>query len=86
MIQLDRVFKFYRTGKHVKIVLDHISTVFQSGRSYGLLGVNGAGKSTTIRLIHDHAAVLDCAVRIKQFSTNGSHVLLHDIGRNPPQP
>ncbi len=51
MIQLDRVFKFYRTGSHVKIVLDHISTVFQSGRSYGLLGVNGAGKSTTIRLI-----------------------------------
>ena len=51
IIQLDRVFKFYRTGKHVKIVLDHISTVFQSGRSYGLLGVNGAGKSTTIRLI-----------------------------------
>ncbi len=51
MIQFDRVFKFYRTGPHVKIVLDHVSTVFQSGRSYGLLGVNGAGKSTTIRLI-----------------------------------
>lgn len=51
MIQLDRVFKFYRTGSHVKIVLDHVSTVFQTGRSYGLLGVNGAGKSTTIRLI-----------------------------------
>jgi capsular polysaccharide transport system ATP-binding protein len=51
MIQLDRVFKFYRTGSHVKIVLDHISTIFQSGRSYGLLGVNGAGKSTTIRLM-----------------------------------
>ena len=34
----------------------------------------------------DHAAVLDCAVRIKQFSANGPHVLLHDIGRNPPQP
>src|SRR5260370_1183591 len=51
MIQLNDVFKFYRTGGHVKIVLDHVSTVFQSGRSYGLLGVNGAGKSTTIRLI-----------------------------------
>lgn len=51
MIQLDRVFKFYRNRSHVKIVLDHVSTVFQSGRSYGLLGVNGAGKSTTIRLI-----------------------------------
>ena len=51
MIRLDRVFKFYRTKGHVKIVLDHISTSFQSGCSYGLLGVNGAGKSTTIRLI-----------------------------------
>ena len=51
MIQLDRVFKFYRTEGHVKIVLDHASIVFQSGRSYGLLGVNGAGKSTTLRLI-----------------------------------
>jgi capsular polysaccharide transport system ATP-binding protein len=51
MIQLDRVFKFYKTEGHAKIVLDHVSTVFQSGRSYGLLGVNGAGKSTTMRLI-----------------------------------
>src|SRR5664280_1582364 len=51
MIQLDRVFKFYRTEGHVKVVLDHVSMVFQSGRSYGILGVNGAGKSTTIRLI-----------------------------------
>lgn len=51
MIQLDKVFKFYKTEGHTKIVLDHVSTVFQSGRSYGLLGVNGAGKSTTLRLI-----------------------------------
>ena len=51
MIQLDGVFKFYKHHGHTKIVLDHVSTVFQSGRSYGLLGVNGAGKSTTIRLI-----------------------------------
>ncbi len=51
MIQLDRIFKFYRTEGFVKIVLDHVSTVFEPGRSYGLLGVNGAGKSTTLRLI-----------------------------------
>ena len=51
MIQLDGVFKFYKTHGHTKIVLDHISTVFQSGRSYGLMGVNGAGKSTLLRLI-----------------------------------
>jgi capsular polysaccharide transport system ATP-binding protein len=51
MITLDRVFKFYKTDRIVKIVLDHVSTVFEPGRSYGLLGVNGAGKSTTLRLI-----------------------------------
>ena len=51
MIQLDRVFKFYRTRGHVKIVLDHVSTVFEPGWSYGILGVNGAGKSTTLRLL-----------------------------------
>ena len=51
MIQLDRVFKFYKASGHTKIVLDHVSTVFQSGRSYGLMGVNGAGKSTLLRLI-----------------------------------
>ena len=51
MIQLDGVFKFYRTEGIVKIVLDHVSTFFEPGWSYGLLGVNGAGKSTTLRLI-----------------------------------
>jgi capsular polysaccharide transport system ATP-binding protein len=51
MIKLDRVFKFYRTGGVVKIVLDHVSTRFEAGFSYGLMGVNGAGKSTTMRLI-----------------------------------
>jgi capsular polysaccharide transport system ATP-binding protein len=51
MIQLTGIFKFYRTYGHVKIVLDHVSTVFESGWSYGLLGVNGAGKSTTLRIL-----------------------------------
>jgi capsular polysaccharide transport system ATP-binding protein len=51
MIHLDNVFKFYKTDRHVKVVLDHVSTVFENGWSYALLGVNGAGKSTTLRLI-----------------------------------
>lgn len=51
MIQLTNVFKFYKTERHLKVVLDHVSTVFESGSSYALLGVNGAGKSTTLRLI-----------------------------------
>src|SRR5579875_250605 len=51
MIKLDRVFKFYRSHGVVRIVLDHVSAEFASGFSYGLMGVNGAGKSTTMRLI-----------------------------------
>jgi capsular polysaccharide transport system ATP-binding protein len=51
MIKLDRVFKFYKTAGISKIVLDHVSLLFETGYSYGLMGVNGAGKSTTMRLI-----------------------------------
>lgn len=51
MIQLTNVFKFYKTDRHLKVVLDHVSTTIESGWSYALLGVNGAGKSTTMRLI-----------------------------------
>ena len=51
MIKLDSVFKFYRSAGVAKIVLDHVSTRFDTGFSYGLMGVNGAGKSTTMRLI-----------------------------------
>jgi len=51
MIQLNNVFKFYRAEGHTKVVLDHVSALFDSNRSYGLLGVNGAGKSTALRLI-----------------------------------
>jgi capsular polysaccharide transport system ATP-binding protein len=51
MIKLENVFKYYRTGKHRKIILNHVSVDFKPGRSYGILGVNGAGKSTLIRLL-----------------------------------
>ena len=51
MIQLDQVLKFYKTSGQTKVVLDHVSTIFQPGRSYGVMGVNGAGKSTLMRLI-----------------------------------
>lgn len=51
MIQLNSVFKFFKTERHTKIVLDHVSVVFDTAYSYGILGVNGAGKSTTLKII-----------------------------------
>ncbi|MDP9632005.1 UNVERIFIED_ORG: capsular polysaccharide transport system ATP-binding protein [Ensifer adhaerens] len=51
MITLDNVTKYYKTTGHRRYILRNQSMYFASGRSYGLLGVNGAGKSTTMRLI-----------------------------------
>lgn len=51
MIELQDVFKFYRTPNSLKIVLDHVSMRLEDGRSYAILGINGAGKSTLMRLL-----------------------------------
>ena len=51
MITLDRVSKSYRTAAGRKTVLDDLSLVFEPGCNYGILGANGCGKSTLIRLL-----------------------------------
>jgi capsular polysaccharide transport system ATP-binding protein len=51
MIQLENIYKFYRTRGHRKVVLNHISVNFEPGYSYAILGMNGAGKSTMMRTL-----------------------------------
>ncbi len=51
MIVFKNVSKHFRTENHKKVILDHVSITFETGFSYGILGVNGAGKSTTMRMI-----------------------------------
>jgi capsular polysaccharide transport system ATP-binding protein len=51
MIHLENVTKFYRIKGHRRVVLDSASLVFEAGHSYAVLGANGAGKSTTMRLL-----------------------------------
>ncbi len=51
MIELQNVSKHYRVEGRRKVILDKVSMRFETGTSYGLLGVNGAGKSTTMRLL-----------------------------------
>lgn len=51
MITMRRVNKFYKVEGQRRYVLKDQSMHFEGGYSYGLLGVNGAGKSTTIRLL-----------------------------------
>jgi len=53
MIVLDRVSKRYRShgSGHSKLVFDELSAVFEPGRTVGILGRRGAGKTTLIRMI-----------------------------------
>lgn len=51
MIEFQDVFKYYKTERHRKVVLNGLSLAIDSTRSYGLLGKNGAGKSTFLKLV-----------------------------------
>lgn len=51
MINLSDVTKHYNTHQGRKIVLDKVNLTVQPGEKVGILGRNGAGKSTIIRLI-----------------------------------
>ncbi|MGN7806402.1 ABC transporter ATP-binding protein [Ensifer sp. 22521] len=51
MIRFTNVSKHFKTQHNKKVILDRANVDFLPGYSYGLLGVNGAGKSTTLRMI-----------------------------------
>ncbi len=46
---ITKIYKSRRTGR--KTVLHDINAVFERGHSYGILGVNGAGNSTLLRIL-----------------------------------
>lgn len=50
-IKVSKLTKYYGTSKVAAV--DSLSFVIESGEVYGLLGANGAGKSTTIRTMMD---------------------------------
>ena len=51
MIALDGVAKAYPTAAGRKIVLEDATVEFAPGHNFGILGANGTGKSTLIRLL-----------------------------------
>lgn len=51
VIRFENVTKVYRTDGHRRTILDRASFTLKPGISYGILGINGAGKSTSMRLL-----------------------------------
>lgn len=51
MIEFFNVSKSYKLNKGRKMILDNVTHTFHQGVNVGILGVNGAGKSTTMRII-----------------------------------
>lgn len=51
MLVFDRVDKFYRAGGVKKTILSDFSFAFPADRNVGIMGKNGAGKSTMMRLM-----------------------------------
>jgi capsular polysaccharide transport system ATP-binding protein len=51
MLSVEHISKVYETRHGPHRVLDDVSFALQRGRNLGILGRNGAGKSTMIRLI-----------------------------------
>ncbi len=51
LISLSNVTKFYQLKGRKRYILRDVSAEMPTGKSIGILGRNGAGKSTTVRLI-----------------------------------
>jgi energy-coupling factor transporter ATP-binding protein EcfA2 len=51
VIALEGVAKAYATITGRRTVLDNATVAFAPGHNFGILGVNGVGKSTLIRLL-----------------------------------
>ena len=51
MIYLDGVSKSYRTENGYRVILDDVTTTLPTNKHIGVLGRNGTGKSTFLRMI-----------------------------------
>lgn len=51
VIRFENVTKVYSTYGRRRTILDRVNFTLKPGISYGIMGINGAGKSTTMKLI-----------------------------------
>ncbi|QDH14339.1 ABC transporter ATP-binding protein [Formicincola oecophyllae] len=51
MIKVEELSKYYHVGKEKRLILDKVNLAIAPGDKVGLLGRNGAGKSTFVKLL-----------------------------------
>jgi capsular polysaccharide transport system ATP-binding protein len=51
VIRFENVSKFYSVYGKRRVILDRVNFTLRPDVSYGIMGINGAGKSTTLRLL-----------------------------------
>ena len=78
MIKLDSISKIFKDQK----ALDNLCLYVDSGEIYGLLGANGAGKSTTLNLVLGFLEVDSGSIELRDPSSN-SKIGSHEIGYIP---
>ena len=78
MIKLNNVFKSFKEHK----ALSDLSIEVKSGEIYGLLGANGAGKSTTLNLILGFLTADSGSIKLKNIEDN-SDISTNSIGYIP---
>ena len=84
MITFEKVSKIYNKELFVssKTALDALSFSLPEGQTLGLIGANGAGKSTTIKLLMDFIRPDSGTISIKGQSPDNYHIR-KDIGYLP---
>ena len=64
MIELTNVSKTFGLGRDATLAVDRLSFSVPQGSVYGLLGANGAGKTTSIRMMVSHLRPDNGTVRV----------------------
>jgi ABC-2 type transport system ATP-binding protein len=70
VIEVTDLVKVYRGGKTTTTALDGVSFAVQRGEIFGLLGPNGSGKTTTIRILVTLLHKTSGAARVGGFDTD----------------
>ena len=86
-IELKNLSKYYKKShlgsKTVTLGVDDLNLTVRSGEIFGLIGLNGSGKTTTIKLLLGLLKPTNgsCRVLEKAVPSSARHLRSHDVQR-----